>query len=74
MSLIRPANTDINMPLALALTSFIFIEFYGLKSLGIRYLGKFLNFKEFFRGLGQMFTGKFKVGMFGAGHRGDDRF
>ncbi len=65
VSLIRPANTDINMPLALALTSFIFIEFYGLKSLGIRYLGKFLNFKEFFRGLGQMFTGKFKVGISG---------
>jgi F-type H+-transporting ATPase subunit a len=65
VSLIRPANTDINMPLALALTSFIFIEFYGLKSLGIRYLGKFLNFKEFFRGLGQMFTGKFKAGISG---------
>lgn len=56
--LIRAANTDINMPLALALTSFIFVEFYGLRTLGIRYIGKFLNFKEFFRAVRQIFTGK----------------
>ncbi len=56
--LIRAANTDINMPLALALTSFIFVEFYGLKTLGIRYIGKFLNFKELFRAIRQIFTGK----------------
>ncbi|MQY67047.1 MAG: F0F1 ATP synthase subunit A, partial [Dehalococcoidia bacterium] len=56
--LIRAANTDINMPLALALTSFVFVEFYGLKTLGIRYIGKFLNFKELFRAIRQIFTGK----------------
>jgi len=60
--LIRAANTDINMPLALALTSFIFVEFYGLRTLGARYIGKFLNFKEFVKGLRQIFTGKLKAG------------
>jgi len=63
--LIRAANTDINMPLALALTSFIFVEFYGLRMLGIRYIGKFLNFKDFFRAARQMFTGKVKSGVSG---------
>jgi len=62
VALIRAANTDINMPLALALTSFIFVEFYGLRMLGIRYIGKFLNFKEFFRAARQIFTGKLKAG------------
>jgi F-type H+-transporting ATPase subunit a len=65
VELIRPANTDINMPLALALTSFIFVEFYGLRTLGIRYLSKFFNFKEFFRGVRQALGGKFKAGLSG---------
>ncbi len=56
--LIRAANTDINMPLALALTSFVFVEFYGLRLLGGRYIGKFLNFKEFFRAVRHIFSGK----------------
>ena len=63
--LLRGANTDINMPLALALTSFVFVEFYGLRMLGIRYIGKFLNFKDFFRAMRQMFTGKLKAGASG---------
>jgi len=67
--LIRAANTDINMPLALALTSFVFVEFYGLKTLGIRYLGKFLNFRELFAAFGQLAKGKV-----GAVHGGHDRF
>jgi F-type H+-transporting ATPase subunit a len=41
--LLRGANTDINMPLALALASFVFVEFFGFRSLGIRYISKFLN-------------------------------
>jgi F-type H+-transporting ATPase subunit a len=63
--LIRAANTDINMPLALALVSFVFVEFFGLRTLGIRYLGKFLNFREFFKGMRQIFTGKLKAGLSG---------
>ena len=60
--LLRPANTDINMPLALALVSFVFVEFYGIRRLGVRYLGKFLQFGEFRRGLGYLFRGRIKEG------------
>jgi len=63
--LLRAANTDINMPLALALTSFVFVEFFGLRSLGFRYLGKFFNFREFTRGVKLLFKGKVKDSIFG---------
>lgn len=63
--LLRGANTDINMPLALALVSFIFVEYFGLRSLGIRYLGKFINVGQFFRGVAQMVRGGFRAGFSG---------
>ncbi len=63
--LLRGANTDINMPLAIALASFVFVEFFGLKSLGIRYLGKFVNVGQFFRSISQIFTGKVHTGLSG---------
>ena len=63
--LLRSANTDINMPLALALVSFCFVEFFGLRTLGIRYLGKFFNFREFRRGMGKVFKGDLKDGLLG---------
>jgi F-type H+-transporting ATPase subunit a len=63
--LFRAANTDINMPLALALTSFVFVEFFGLRSLGIRYLSKFLNFGAFISGVKLVFKGKVKDSIFG---------
>jgi F-type H+-transporting ATPase subunit a len=62
--LIRAANTDINMPLALALVSFVFVEFYGLRSLGFRYLSKFFNFGEFNKGMKLLFRGKVKDSIF----------
>lgn len=48
--LLRPANTDINTPLALAIWSFIFVEFWGFSTLGPGYLGKFFNFGNLLRG------------------------
>jgi len=64
--LLKSANTDINMPLALALISFIFVEYWGISSLGgLRYLRKFVNVGQFFRGLGQMARGKIKAGLIG---------
>ncbi|MDA1173605.1 MAG: F0F1 ATP synthase subunit A [Chloroflexi bacterium] len=42
--LLRSAGTDINMPLALAVISFLFAEIWGFKAHGFGYL------KEFFRG------------------------
>lgn len=56
--LLRPANTDINVPLALALVSFVFVEYFGLRARGIRYLGKFFNFGAFLGGLRLIFQGK----------------
>ncbi len=62
--LLRPANTDINMPLAIALMSFIFVEYFGIRSLGgFRYLSKFVNVGGLGRGLKQVFSGKLKAGM-----------
>jgi F-type H+-transporting ATPase subunit a len=63
--ILRNANTDINTPLAIALISFVFVEFYGLKMLKISYLKKFLNFGQFFKSFGQLFKGKFNfMGLF----------
>ena len=63
--LLRGANTDINVPLALALVSFAFVEFFGLRSLGVRYLGKFINVGQFFRSVGHIFKGRLKLGLSG---------
>ena len=63
--LLRGANTDINMPLALALISFVFVEFYGLKTLGVRYLGKFINVGQLFKSIGLLFKGRVKAGLNG---------
>ena len=63
--LLRPANTDINMPLALALASFIFVEYFGLKTLGIRYLNKFINVGPFLGSIGQIARGKVRAGLSG---------
>ncbi len=64
--LLRGANTDINLPLALALVSFVAVEYWGFSSLGAgTYLKKFFNFGPFFRSLGQLFRGKLKEGGMG---------
>jgi len=63
--LLRAANTDINMPLALALTSFGFFWYFGFKALGIRFMENFFNFKELNKGFRKLFGGNFKDGLFG---------
>ena len=63
--LLRAANTDINMPLALALMSFAFVQYFGLRSLGGRYVGRFINVRPFFSSLGQLFRGKLRAGLSG---------
>ncbi len=63
--LLRGANTDINMPLALALMSFVFVEFFGLRSRGFHYLGKFVNVGQFFRSIGQLFRGGLRASLSG---------
>jgi F-type H+-transporting ATPase subunit a len=45
--ILRGANTDLNMTLGLGLIAFLFIEYWGISSLGFfSYSSKFLNFKE----------------------------
>lgn len=65
VDLLRGANTDINMPLALALVSFIFVEYFGLRSGGVRYLGKFVNVGKFITGAGQIARGRLRAGLGG---------
>ena len=48
--LLRPAGTDLNMPLALALVSFVFVEYWGFRAHSIGYLKKFFAFGDLFRG------------------------
>jgi len=60
---LRGVNTDLNMPLGLAIMSAIFVEFWGISTLGLStYGGKFFNFGGLLRGirrlsLGQLFQG-----------------
>ena len=48
--LLRPAGTDLNMPLALAIVSFVFVEYWGIRTLGFKYFGKFFRFGALLRG------------------------
>lgn len=43
---LRSVNTDLNTPLAIALIAMGFIQFWGLQTLGMGYVGKFFNFKD----------------------------
>ena len=64
--LLRGANTDINIPLALALMSFVAVGYFGIRSLGgLHYLRKFVNVRQFFRSLGQLARGKLRAGFSG---------
>ena len=59
VALFRAANTDINVPLMLALVSFFSVEYWGITSLGLRfYLGKFFKFGQLLQGAGQLVRGK----------------
>lgn len=62
--LFRSAGTDINMPLAIALMSFFFVEYWGIKRLGLlHYMGQFFNFKQLGQGILDVFRGKVKSGI-----------
>ena len=57
--ILRGANTDFNTPLAIALVSFVFVIFYGMKSLGIGFWRQYFNFGRLFSSIGKILTGKF---------------
>jgi F-type H+-transporting ATPase subunit a len=62
-AIFRAANTDVNVPLSIALMSFFFVESWGMRAIGVsHYLGEFINVRQFFQGLKELFTGKIKTG------------
>jgi len=63
--LIRGANTDVNTPLAIALVSFVFVAFYGLKNARMDFIRQYINFGGLFRSIGRVFSGKVKAGLTG---------
>jgi len=63
IALFRAANTDVNVPLSIALMSFFFVESWGMRAVGVlRYLSEFINVRQFLHGLKELFTGKVKTG------------
>ncbi len=48
--LLKSAGTDLNMPLALALVSFAFVEYWGLRAHGLGYFKKFFALGNLLRG------------------------
>ena len=48
--LFKSAGTDLNLPLALALISFVFVEYWGIRSHGLGYFKKFFAFGNLLRG------------------------
>ncbi len=56
--LLRPANTDINTPLAIAVASVCAVQYFGFKTLRLKYVGKFFNFGRLFKSFGLLFKGK----------------
>jgi F-type H+-transporting ATPase subunit a len=63
--LFRGANTDVNTPLAIALVSFVFVAYFGLKEARMGYVKQYINLGGLFRSIGQVFKGKVKTGLSG---------
>jgi F-type H+-transporting ATPase subunit a len=64
--LLRAANTDINLPLSIAIISFVCIEFWGLRSLGFfHYINSFFNFGQLRDGFISLFKGKIRPAISG---------
>ncbi len=57
--LLRGANTDLNTPLALAIVSFFFVAYFGLRSIGLGWIRQYFNVGPLFRSIGRIFKGKF---------------
>ncbi len=58
-TLFRSANTDVNLPLALAVISFIAVEFWGFSALGFRhYLSKFIKIGALIHGIKGLLKGR----------------
>jgi len=63
--LLRSANTDINVPLMLAITCVASIEVWGLRSRGFSYLRTFVDLRELSTGLRCLARGRMRDGLVG---------
>jgi len=62
--LFRAANTDLNVPLSIAIMSFIFVESWGMRAIGVtHYLSEFINVGQMFGGLKELLKGKIGQGV-----------
>jgi F-type H+-transporting ATPase subunit a len=62
--ILRAANTDINLPLSIALISVLFVEYLGFRSFGpIKYVNSFFNFGKLVGGFATLFKGKIRAGI-----------
>jgi F-type H+-transporting ATPase subunit a len=65
-AIFRPANTDINVPLILALVSFISVEYWGITAIGARqYAAKFFRYGQLIGAFGLLLRGKVKSALGG---------
>jgi len=60
--LFRNANTDLNVPAALAVVSFCFVEYWGFKAKGIAYLKTFFHFGPLWQAIKFILAGNIKAG------------
>lgn len=61
----RSANTDINVPLMLAIVCVASIEFWGFRARGLSYLKTFFNFHQLFSGIRKLVRGEVRDGSVG---------
>jgi F-type H+-transporting ATPase subunit a len=59
--LLRAANTDINLPLSIALVSFVLVETWGMRVVGFfHYTSEFINLRQLGQGVKELFQGKLR--------------
>jgi F-type H+-transporting ATPase subunit a len=57
--LFRGANTDVNVPLSVAVVSAVLVETWGMRKLGFfKYVGEFINVGQIAQGMKQLIKGK----------------
>ncbi len=63
---LRAANTDVNVPLSIAIVAFAFIEFCGIRALGFgHYINGFFNFGQLSDGFSNLIKGKIRPAISG---------
>jgi len=60
--LFRSANTDLNIPAALAVISFCYVEYWGFKAKGASYLKTFFHFGPLWQAIKLILVGNIKAG------------